>query len=228
MDKEDRDHFRTIGSALHGLPTVSSKPTNGENSKSTQDQAYFLQKAKTIFSCYRKDEVQNPETYLAAVTAVLSEYPIHVVDYVCDPRTGITGNQIWLPSVAEIKTACENQYNRIMRDEERRVRIERQFKERETDLVPTERLKAMGRAWLDRSDVAAQQLTSEKPKAFTDEQKKAALEDAAKAGREISGMKLLPETVDIIRHHDTANKEANGSSKERPAKEYYTDDEIPF
>lgn len=38
---------------------------------------------------------------------MLAEYPAEVVDYVCDPRTGIPRRLKWLPTVAEIAEACD-------------------------------------------------------------------------------------------------------------------------
>jgi hypothetical protein len=39
---------------------------------------------------------------------VLSDYPLNVVTAVTDPRTGIPAKLKWLPTIAEIKTACED------------------------------------------------------------------------------------------------------------------------
>jgi hypothetical protein len=46
--------------------------------------------------------------YVAAVVAVLSDYPLDIVTAVTDPRTGIPAKLKWLPTIAEIKTACED------------------------------------------------------------------------------------------------------------------------
>jgi len=64
------------------------------------------QRAALMLGCYRRGDAIDPETYSAAIVAVLSEFPQHVVEYVTDPRTGIPGNFQWLPSVAEVKQAC--------------------------------------------------------------------------------------------------------------------------
>jgi len=83
-----------------------------------------------MFGCYRKDDSHDPETYCAAVAAILSEYPSKVVDLVTDPRTGIPGRSKWLPAVAEIREACEDFYAPIRREatrEENRKRREREL-----------------------------------------------------------------------------------------------------
>jgi hypothetical protein len=41
------------------------------------------------------------------VTAVLSEYEPEIIDWVCDPRTGLPRRLKWLPTVAEIAEACD-------------------------------------------------------------------------------------------------------------------------
>lgn len=60
-----------------------------------------------MFGCYRKADANDPEVYVAAAAAVLSEYPVEVVEYVCDPRTGIARHLKWLPTIAEIAEACD-------------------------------------------------------------------------------------------------------------------------
>lgn len=60
-----------------------------------------------MFACYRKAEATDPEIYAAAVAAVLSDYPQAVIDYVTDPRTGLPVKSKWLPTVFEVKQACE-------------------------------------------------------------------------------------------------------------------------
>jgi len=142
------------------------------------------------------------------VTAVLSDFPREVVDFVIDPRTGILGTSKWMPSVAEIKEACENAHRKICEDRERERRIEAQLAARdETYASPLDaaKLKQLADAWLDRSDPKAQELAGQRPKAPpTEEQKRALVEDAKAAGAGISGMKLRQETVDHMREVDHA------------------------
>jgi hypothetical protein len=60
-----------------------------------------------MFGCYRKSEANDPETYVAAIAAVLSEYPADVVQWVTDPRRGIPRKLRWPPNPAEVVEACE-------------------------------------------------------------------------------------------------------------------------
>jgi hypothetical protein len=61
-----------------------------------------------LLGCYRTGEANDPEIYLAAVVAVLSDYPLDIVTAVTRPSTGIPAKLKWLPTIAEIKTACED------------------------------------------------------------------------------------------------------------------------
>ncbi len=70
-------------------------------------QPYAASRAGLMFACYRKAEATDPEIYAAAVAAVLSDYPQAVIDYVTDPRTGLPVKSKWLPTVFEVKQACE-------------------------------------------------------------------------------------------------------------------------
>lgn len=63
--------------------------------------------AKLLLGCYRTGDANDPAVYSGAVIAVLSDYPLDVIRAVVDPRTGIPSKSKWLPTVAEIKEACE-------------------------------------------------------------------------------------------------------------------------
>ena len=63
--------------------------------------------ATLLFGCYRAAEASAPKVYLAAVEAVLRSYPERVVQAVCDPVNGLPSRAKWLPSVAEVRLACE-------------------------------------------------------------------------------------------------------------------------
>lgn len=71
--------------------------------------------------------------YIAAAAAVLSCYPMFVVDYVTDPRTGIASSQKFLPAIAEIKEACEIRQNSVLQETSRQQRVLNQLAAREVD-----------------------------------------------------------------------------------------------
>jgi hypothetical protein len=59
---------------------------------------------------YRVADAHNPRVYLAGVVAALSDYPVEIICQVVDPRNGIPSKIKWLPTIAEIKEACESRY----------------------------------------------------------------------------------------------------------------------
>ncbi len=60
-----------------------------------------------LFGCYRKTDANDPEVLAAAIAATLAEFPMDVVEYVTDPRTGLPATSKWIPSVFEVREACE-------------------------------------------------------------------------------------------------------------------------
>lgn len=52
---------------------------------------------------------------MAAIVAVLSEYPPAIMETVCDPRSGLPSRVNWLPTVAEVKSACNTEAARLER-----------------------------------------------------------------------------------------------------------------
>ena len=68
-----------------------------------------MERTRLMFGCYRKGDANDPDTYTAAVAAVLAEYPAEVIKAVTDPRTGLPRKVSWLPTVKEISDACDAQ-----------------------------------------------------------------------------------------------------------------------
>jgi len=104
----ENHEFKAIAAAPVELPPNSQTKLNGENSRSGLAPDYLLNRAQLLFACYRKDEAHDPQTYSAAVAAVLGDgYSREVVEYVTDPRTGIPSKQKFLPAVAEVREALD-------------------------------------------------------------------------------------------------------------------------
>jgi hypothetical protein len=103
-----------------------------------------------MLACYRRDDAIEPEMYSAAVAATLTDFSRDVVDFITDPRTGIASQLKFLPSVAEVREACELEREKMwkrkhatprprpvvehvgepMTEPERRARYERIMRER--------------------------------------------------------------------------------------------------
>lgn len=55
----------------------------------------------------------DPQVYSAAVVATLMTWPEEVIIAVTEPATGIPSRIAWLPSIAEIISACKDAYEPI-------------------------------------------------------------------------------------------------------------------
>jgi hypothetical protein len=62
-----------------------------------------------MFGCFRRGEANDPEIYTASVASVLAEYPEQVINFVTDPRTGLPSRCNFLPTVKEVRDACEHE-----------------------------------------------------------------------------------------------------------------------
>jgi hypothetical protein len=81
-------------------------------------------RAAILLGCYRKGDAEEPEIYAAALASVLASYPQEVSYRVTDPRTGIAGRSKWLPTVAEVREACEAEMAPYRAEEARKARRE--------------------------------------------------------------------------------------------------------
>src|SRR5437879_1072057 len=86
-----------------------------------QSRAYASSRAALMFGCYRRAEASDPEIYAAATAAVLSEYSQDVIDYITDPRTGLPSTSKWLPSVYEVRQACNEHADHLRKLEQYRA-----------------------------------------------------------------------------------------------------------
>lgn len=165
MDTEDRDHFKTIANPSAALLASSRKPQNAVSSPSGLDPAYCLKRTQMLFSCYRKDEAHDPETYCAAVAATLSEFDRQVVDYVTDPRTGLPSESKWLPNIAEVRAACVHEAGRRTRLAQPSVKDRLAAYKPPPPRSPEEEAKAAASAsaWLNRTDPRAAALEASLP-----------------------------------------------------------------
>lgn len=115
------------------LPNVApSRQSLTDCSMSTERTKLHATKcAKILLGCYRSGDANDPEIYVRSVIAVLSAYPADVMDRVVDPVTGLPSRLQWLPSVAEIRKACEELYGPMRRAAEWDAGAKRQLEERE-------------------------------------------------------------------------------------------------
>lgn len=84
-----------------------------------------------LLGCYRTGDANDPETYVAAVAATLARYPEEIITLVTHPTEGtIVGHIQWLPSVMEVREACERALLPVRSHEARQKRIAEQMESR--------------------------------------------------------------------------------------------------
>ena len=86
--------------------------------------------AKILLGCYRTGDANDPEVYTAAAIAVLSDFPLDVIQQVVDPRSGLPSRIRWLPTVSEIRDACQEIYGVRQRAQEWEAGAAKQLAER--------------------------------------------------------------------------------------------------
>jgi len=83
-----------------------------------------------MFGCYRKGDANDPDTYVAAITATLARYPEDVIRDVTNPTSGLPVQKDFLPTVKEVFTACEAIVQPRREAAAREARIAKQIAER--------------------------------------------------------------------------------------------------
>lgn len=73
-----------------------------------------------MFGCYRKGDANDADTFVKAVSLVLSHYSAEVVRDVTDPFAGLPSRKkdngySGMPDVADVKEACEDEAARLYR-----------------------------------------------------------------------------------------------------------------
>lgn len=104
-------------------PLVKGSSPERERLSSGCSPSFAVEAATRMFGCWRRVDAADPETFVAGVSAVLSDYPEHVVTRVTDPRTGLPGRQPFPPSPYEVKQACEAEMAPIRRQMQREATI---------------------------------------------------------------------------------------------------------
>jgi hypothetical protein len=90
---------------LAGSPRALS--TSGPFPLDTCPPEVATRRAAILLASYRKGDAEDPEIYSGAVASVLAAYPLAVAYRVTDPRTGLAGRMKFLPTVEEVRSACE-------------------------------------------------------------------------------------------------------------------------
>ncbi len=79
------------------------------------DVSVAAERARIMLGCYRKADAGDPEIYTSAIISVLMRYPESVVMQVTEPSTGLPSKLKWLPAVAEVREACDDYLEPMIR-----------------------------------------------------------------------------------------------------------------
>lgn len=114
--------------------TISAEQLPASMARQEVLTSYAAERARLLFGCYRTGDANDPQTYVAAITAVLARYPEEIITQVTHPVTGLPGNgKGWLPTVKEVVDACNEAYEPILQNELRLKRIKEQMEMRERE-----------------------------------------------------------------------------------------------
>lgn len=138
MESRKPESFKPLTiSSLEQLPASTAQ--------AEEHASYAAQRARLLLGCYRTGDANDPETYVAAVAATLAHFPDDVITSVTHPVTGIPSRLKWLPSVSEVRMACDEAMEPIIRIQQRSERIAQQLADREA----AERLRSKPRPSID-------------------------------------------------------------------------------
>jgi hypothetical protein len=101
--------------------------------------AYAAGRARLLLGCYRRDDAADPDTYVAAITAVLARYPEDVICAVTHPASGLPIQKDFLPNVREVYRACEAIQSPRREAKARQRRVQKQIAERAEFEAPKKR-----------------------------------------------------------------------------------------
>lgn len=99
MENRKAQSFRPLTISVENLPASTAQ----QEALTT----YAADRARLLLGCYRTGEANDPETYVAAITSILSRYPEAVITEVTHPATGLPKKKSWLPTVKEVSDACD-------------------------------------------------------------------------------------------------------------------------
>lgn len=83
-----------------------------------------------MLDCYRTGGANNPEVFVTAIAATLARYPDQIIYDVTDPRSGIPAQLTWMPTIKDVRDACERAYEPIRQQVLYEKRIAEQMEER--------------------------------------------------------------------------------------------------
>jgi hypothetical protein len=123
---EQTNQFMTLHVASRTVSIPGKSPSaNLLPAQSGCSEPVAIDRARILIGSYRRGEAEDKEIYVGAIAAILACYPESVARFVTDPRTGLSGAIDWLPSVAQVKAACERAMQPLRAEQQRLLERER-------------------------------------------------------------------------------------------------------
>lgn len=113
--------------------TISVEKLPASMGRQAKISAYATERARLLLGCYRSGDANDPETYVAAIAAMLAHYPEQIITDVTHPVSGLPSQKSWLPTVKEVRDACEDQVEHDRNIRARQQRINEQLANRARD-----------------------------------------------------------------------------------------------
>lgn len=104
--------------------------SSGELTFARADAAEVGAGLKRLLGCYPNGKPGDPQVYVAAITAVLAQYPNEIVRQITDPVQGVPSHCKFLPTVAELTEALNKAMAPNWSEYREAVRIGEQLAER--------------------------------------------------------------------------------------------------
>ena len=127
--------------------------------------------ATRLFGYFNRSDANDPETFIAGATAMLSRYPEAVVIAVCDPIRGLPSTNKFLPAISEIREACEKEmiwHDAVVRREARRAETAKVLGDVRAAPVGTTEHKRVLKGFAELGEaMAAREPVDPRPKPFT-------------------------------------------------------------
>ena len=98
MRRPEAESFKQLTISVEKLPASTAQQERRSS--------YAAERARLLLGCYRTGDANDPETYVAAIGAMLSKFPEEVITQVTHPVTGLPSKKSWLPTVKEVHDAC--------------------------------------------------------------------------------------------------------------------------
>lgn len=120
----------------------------------------------------------SPDGFIGSIAQIATQYPRQVMIECANPVRGVARDCEFL-SIANLIAWLEKKTQPLREDADRTMRVEKQLAAREEwkNENPTDRLKAAGHAWLDRTDPVAAKLVG--------------LNDEAEAARKAATLEII-------------------------------------